>query len=54
MIKAIRDVEAEMKSSRTSPLTQIIKQKYTISKDVLSEISRALDEKGAILYKLVK
>ena len=47
VIKAIRDVEAEMKSSRTSPLTQIIKQKYTISKDVLSEISRALDEKGA-------
>ena len=36
-----------MKSSRTSPLTQIIKQKYTISKDVLSEISKALDEKGA-------
>ena len=47
VIKAIRDVEAEMKSSRTSPLTQIIKQKYTISKDVLSEISKALDEKGA-------
>ena len=47
VIKAIRDVEAEIKSSRTSPLTQIIKQKYTISKDVLSEISRALDEKGA-------
>lgn len=47
VIKAIRDVEAETKSSRTSPLTQIIKQKYTISKDVLSEISRALDEKGA-------
>ena len=47
VIKAIRDVEAEMKSSRTSPLTQIIKQKYTVSKDVLSEISKALDEKGA-------
>lgn len=47
VIKAIRDVEAEMKSSRTSPLSQIIKQKYTVSKDVLSEISKALDEKGA-------
>ena len=47
VIKAIRDVETEMKSSRTSPLTQIIKQKYTVSKDVLSEISKALDEKGA-------
>lgn len=47
VIKAIRDVEAEMKSSRTSPLTQIIKQKYTVSKDVLSEISKALDEKSA-------
>ena len=47
VIKAIRDVEAEMKSSRTFPLTQIIKQKYTVSKDVLSEISKALDEKGA-------
>lgn len=47
VIKAIRDVEAEMKSSRTPPLSQIIKQKYTVSKDVLSEISKALDEKGA-------
>ena len=47
VIKTIRDVEAEMKSSRTSPLSQIIKQKYTVSKDVLSEISKALDEKGA-------
>lgn len=47
VIKAIRDVEVEMKNSRTSPLTQIIKQKYTVSKDVLSEISKALDEKGA-------
>lgn len=47
VIKAIRDVEAEMKSSRTSPLTQIIKQKYSVSKSVLLEISKALDEKGA-------
>lgn len=47
VIKAIRDVESEMRNSRTSPLTQIIKQKYTISKDVLAEISKALEEKGA-------
>ena len=47
VIKAIRDVETEMRSARTSPLTQIIKQKYSISKDVLAEISKALDEKGA-------
>ncbi|WFR57151.1 AAA family ATPase [Anaerocolumna sp. AGMB13025] len=36
-----------MRNSRTSPLTQIIKQKYSISKDVLAEISKALEEKGA-------
>ena len=47
VIKAIRDVESEMRNSRTSPLTQIIKQKYTISKDMLAEISKALEEKGA-------
>lgn len=47
VIKAIRDVESEMRNSRTSPLTQIIKQKYSISKDVLAEISHALQEKGA-------
>lgn len=47
VIKAIRDVESEMRNSRTSPLTQIIKQKYTISKGVLAEISHALEEKGA-------
>lgn len=47
VIKAIRDVESEMRNSRTSPLTQIIKQKYSISKDVLAEISHALEEKGA-------
>lgn len=47
VIKAIRDVESEMRNSRTSPLTQIIKQKYSVSKNVLAEISRALEEKGA-------
>ena len=47
VIKAIRDVEAEMRSTRTSPLTQIIKQKYSISQNVLAEISKALEEKGA-------
>jgi len=47
VIKAIRDVESEMRNSKTSPLTQIIKQKYSISKDILEEISKALEEKGA-------
>lgn len=47
VIKAIRDVEAEMRSSRTSPLTQIIKRKYSISKDLLSEISKTLNDNGA-------
>ena len=47
VIKAIRDVESEMKNSRTSPLTHIIKEKYTVSKSILSDISKALDEKGA-------
>ena len=47
VIKAIRDVESEMRNSKTSPLTQIIKQKYTVSKEVLDEISKALEEKGA-------
>ncbi|AGA67685.1 putative ATP-dependent endonuclease of the OLD family [Desulfitobacterium dichloroeliminans LMG P-21439] len=52
VIKAIRDVESEMRNSKTSPLTQIIKQKYTISKDVLAEISHALEEKGADTLKI--
>lgn len=47
VVKAIRDVETEMRNSRTSPLTQLIKQKYCVSKEVLSEISKSLDEKGA-------
>jgi len=47
VIKAIRDVESEVRNSRTSPLTQIIKYKYSISKDVLAEISKTLEEKGA-------
>ena len=42
VIKAMRDVEAEMRNSRTSPLTRIIKQKYDISKEDIIEISEAL------------
>lgn len=52
VIKAIRDVAAEMKNSRISPLTQIIKQKYNISRDVLSSISKSLEEKGANTLQL--
>jgi putative ATP-dependent endonuclease of OLD family len=47
VIKAIRDVESEMKNARISPLTQIIKQKYSVDKDTLTAISKALEEKGA-------
>lgn len=47
VIEAIRDVESEMRNSRTSPITQIIKQKYVISKDVLTKLSKELEEKGA-------
>jgi len=52
VIKAIRDVESDMRNSRTSPLTQIIKQKYAISKDVVSEISKALEVKGADMLQI--
>jgi len=52
VIKAIRDVESDMRNTRTSPLTRIIKQKYAISKDVLSEISKALEDKGADMLQI--
>ncbi|SHN50687.1 AAA family ATPase [Desulfitobacterium chlororespirans] len=52
VIKAIRDVEAEMRNSRTSPLTRIIKQKYDISKEDLIEISEALKSSGANMLNL--
>lgn len=52
VIKAIRDVESDMRNTRTSPLTQIVKQKYAISKDTLSEISKALEDKGADMLQI--
>ncbi|AFL99000.1 putative ATP-dependent endonuclease of the OLD family [Desulfitobacterium dehalogenans ATCC 51507] len=52
VIKAIRDVEAEMRNSRTSPLTRIIKQKYDIRKEDLIEISEALKSSGANMLNL--
>lgn len=52
VIKAMRDVEAEMRNSRTSPLTRIIKQKYDISKEDIIEISEALKSSGANMLNL--
>lgn len=46
VIKAIRDVEAEMRSPRTSPLTQVLKQKYAPSKEALTDIAQRLDSTG--------
>lgn len=46
VIKAIRDVEGEMRSPRTSPLTQVLKQKYAPSKEALTDIAQRLDSTG--------
>lgn len=54
VIKAIRDVEAEMKSSRTSPLTQIIKQNILSARMYFQKYQGLLMKKAQILYKLVK
>ncbi|AYZ11535.1 DUF2813 domain-containing protein [Chryseobacterium arthrosphaerae] len=43
VIKALRDVERELKSNRNSPLYKLVKQ-YEISKDDLEDISAALKE----------
>lgn len=52
VIKAIRDVESEMRNSKTSPLTRIIKQKYDISKEDIIKISEALKLSGANMLNL--
>lgn len=43
VIKALRDVERELKSNRNSPLYKLVKQ-YEISKDDLEDISEALKD----------
>ncbi|MEA5096477.1 MAG: AAA family ATPase [Sedimentibacter saalensis] len=47
VIKAIRDVESEMRNSKSSPLTKLIKQKYDIKADDIKSISDALRKTGA-------
>lgn len=47
VIKAIRDVENEMRNSRLSPLTKLVKQKYDIKSSDIKTISEALKATGA-------
>lgn len=52
VIKAIRDVESEMKSSKNSPLSRLVKEKYNIKKEDLEIISKALKDSGADILDL--
>ncbi len=51
VIKALRDVEVEMKSSRTSPINKLLKN-YSIDKDELNEIAKKLEESGSNVLDL--
>lgn len=51
VIKALRDVERELKSNRNSPLYKLVKQ-YDISKDDLEDISQALKEAAEGILEL--
>lgn len=51
VIKALRDVERELKSNRNSPLYKLVKQ-YEISKDDLEDISEALKEAAEGILEL--
>lgn len=51
VIKALRDVERELKSNRNSPLYKLVKQ-YEISSDHLEEISDALKEAAEGILEL--
>src|SRR5690606_12327057 len=51
VIKALRDVERELKSNRNSPLYKLVKQ-YEISSDHLEEISDALKEAAEGIMEL--
>lgn len=52
VIKAIRDVENEMKNAKSSPLTKLVKERYKIKKEDLEKISDALKESGADVLDL--
>lgn len=47
VIKAIRDVESEMRNSKTSPLSKLIRQKYDIQKEDIQNITDELKKTGA-------
>lgn len=51
VIKALRDVEVEMKNSRTSPVNKILKN-YSIDKNELNEIAKELEESGSQVLDL--
>lgn len=51
VIKALRDVERELKSNKNSPLYKLVKQ-YEISTDDLEEISEALKEAAEGILEL--
>ncbi|GAA0063620.1 ATP-dependent nuclease [Clostridium sp. CTA-1] len=52
VIRAIRDVENEMKNSKNSPLTKLVKERYKIKKEELEKISKALKDSGADILDL--
>ena len=51
IIKALRDVERELKANKNSPLYKLVKQ-YDISKDKLEEISEALNDAAKGILEL--
>lgn len=51
VIKAIRDVEGEMKSSRTSPISKLLKT-YCMNKEDLVDIAQKLKDSGADVLTL--
>jgi putative ATP-dependent endonuclease of the OLD family len=52
VIKAIRDVESEMRNTKSSPLTRLIKQKYKINQEDIKAISDELKKTGANTLEL--
>lgn len=51
VIKALRDVEGEMKNTRTSPVNRLLKS-YCIEKNDLNDIAQKLEESGADVLDL--
>ncbi|MGO1581547.1 MAG: DUF2813 domain-containing protein [Peptoniphilaceae bacterium] len=51
VIKALRDVEIEMKNSKTSPINKILKN-YSIDNNELNEIADKLEESGSQILDL--